>query len=517
MRRQWIAGALAALALLSGCTTPRSSEAPGAAGEAAVPLRETPPRNIIVMISDGAGYSTLRATRLWTGKPMGVDTGGWRHAPVTVAPLSTRNAPLPAPEGLAQDPAVAFDAARSCDATRVEGVRGGLYGLTLSYPRGFGGYDWHRDSAPDSANTMSALMTGVVSYNNAINVDGAGRPVRTLAQAARESGRAVGVVTTAQVSDATPAAGGGAHAVARSMRREIAAQLFGSGLLTVLGGAGNPDWTDDATSRAEPRHDWIGADTWAALKAGAPVGGPEGPRWTLVEEAQAIRDLGAGRAPLPDRLAMVPHAFDGVQQYRGGGLGPSTEAPFATPLLPGQPALVDMALAALRRLDREPGGFLLVIEESNTDRAAHANNLGRTIEARLSFEETLAATLRWLASRESRASLADTLIVVTADHDHLLLGPDAARIPFQPVQPDGPDDDRLPDHRWLWNGHSNLPVPLFVRGPGAGRVLAATADGRRLSGRDRQGPMVCPTPRALLAQPAVGRALIALTEAPRRR
>jgi alkaline phosphatase len=498
-----VAGLLALLLALDG--------APAAAAD-------RPPRNIIVMISDGAGYSTLRATRLWSGRPLAVDAPGWRHAPMVVAPLSTRNAPLPAPEGLAQDPAVAFDPARACDATPVPGSVGGLYGLTLSYPRAFAGYDWHRDSAPDSANTMSALMTGVRSYNNAINVDGTGAPLRTLAQAAAASGRAVGVVTTSAVSDATPAAGGGAHNVRRTNRREIAAELFGSGLLTVMGGAGNPDWTDDATPRAEPRHDWIGAETWAALKASQPVGAPDGPVWTLVEDAQSVRAIAAGRAPVPERLAMVIRAFEGAQQYRGGGLAPSTDAPFATPLVAAQPALADMALAAARRLDRARGGFLLVVEESNTDRAAHANNLGRVIEARLSFEETLRRLLAWLDAPGSRASRADTLILVTADHDHLLLGPQGDRQAFQPVQPDGPDADRLPDHQWLWNGHSNLPVPLFVRGPGARAVLRATPGPAPVRARTpaRRVALACPLPAAMLDQPLVGRALLALVDAPRR-
>ena len=386
--------ALAALLLLAGCAAPQRAATPRP--DAATPAAGGAPRNVIVMVSDGAGYSTLRATRLWSGKPLAVDERGWAHAPMVVAQLSTRNQPLPAPEGLEQDPAVAFDPARSCDTTPVEGTVGGLYGLTRAFPRGFAGYDWHRASAPDSANTMSALMTGVRSYNNAINVDGTGAPLRALAQAAVASGRAVGVVTTAALSDATPAAGGGAHNVRRSNRREIAAELFGAGLLSVIGGAGNPDWTDDATPRAERNHGWIGPDTWTPLKAGAPVGAPGGPVWTLVEDADAIRALAAGRTPAPERLAMVVRAHEGAQQYRGGGLGPSTDAPFATPLVAGQPALADLALAAARRLDRADGGFLLVIEESNTDRAAHANNLGRVIEARLSFEDTLRAVLAWL-------------------------------------------------------------------------------------------------------------------------
>jgi alkaline phosphatase len=487
---------LVALAL-AGCATPRP------------PQTEAQPRNMILFISDGAGYSALRATRLWQDKPLTVDTAGFRHAPMAVSQLSTRNKPLPAPEGLAQDPDLEFSSARACDPTPVPGETPALYGRGTSFPRGFAGYEWNRRTAPDSANTMSALMTGVRSYNNAINVNGAGEPLKTLAAMMAETGRAVGVVTTASISDATPGSGGGAHAASRAMRPEIAAQMFGEGLLMVIGGAGNPDWTNDATRRDTPSHSWVGAETWSSLKAGLPVG-KKAVRWSLVEDADTIRALGAGKAALPDRLAMMAKASEGLQQYRGA-LEPGTEAPFATPLLREQPMLKDMALAALRRLDREKGGFFLVIEESNTDRASHANNLGRVIEARLAFEETVAAVLSFVDSKDSRATTRDTLVLVTADHDHLLFGPDSATVPFQPVRPDGPDADTLPDHRWLGNSHSNFAVPLFVKGPGADRILAARIDG--VSGLI-DAPMqdgACPV-GPVLDQAAVGRALLALAK-----
>ncbi|WP_448586038.1 alkaline phosphatase [Thermaurantiacus sp.] len=487
---------LVAAAVLAGCATrPPSSVA------------EAPPKNIIVMISDGAGYAALRATRLWAGKPLAVEDPAFLHAPMAVTQLSTRNQPVPAPEGLAQDPELVFTPGRACDATPVPGETPALYGLNMRYPNGFQGYVWNRRTAPDSANTMSALMTGVRSYTNAINVDGTGAPLRTLAQAAAASGRAVGVVTTASISDATPAAGAGAHAPSRAMRAEIAAQMFGNGRAVVIAGAGNPDWTNDATPAARPTYAWIGRETWQALKAGLPVP-PANVRWTLIEEAEPVRAMAAGAEPVPERLAVVAKAVEGTQQYRGG-LGPSTDPPFATPLLAAQPALADMAVAALRRLEREPGGFFLVIEESNTDRASHANNLGRVIEARLAFEAAIERVVAHLGPR-----MAETLLVVTSDHDHLLTGPEGARVAFQPVEDRGAGV--LPGHRWLGNGHSNLPVPLFVRGPGAKRLLAATDGGPVADGRAPVPPAACPVTGPVLDQAAVGRALLALVDAPRR-
>jgi alkaline phosphatase len=56
----------------------------------------------------------------------------------------------------------------------------------------------------------------------------------------------------------------------------------------------------------------------------------------------------------------------------------------------------------------------------------------------------------------------ETLLVVTADHDHLLWGPNADAVAFDPLADRGPG--RLPGHRWLGTGHSNALVPLFARG-----------------------------------------------------
>ncbi|MFQ3594871.1 MAG: alkaline phosphatase [Sphingomonadaceae bacterium] len=492
---------LAAAALLAGCATVSPADRPTDA-------RERAPRNIIVMIADGSGYSSIRATRFWSGAPLAVDSPDFLHAPMAVSQLSTRNQPVAGPEGLAQTPDMEWDRTRGCSATPLEGEVPALYGMGIAYPRGFVGYEWNRITAPDSANTMSALMTGVRSYNNAINVDGNGRPQTSLARIAHETGRAVGIVTTSAIADATPAAAGGAHSVSRALRNEITAQLFGRGEVTLIAGAGNPDWTDDATRRDKPDHRWFSPETWAQVKAGAPVGGPQGPRWTLVEDADAVRAMAAGTVAVPARLAAIVKAFEGVQQYRGG-IGPSTDEPFATPLLADQPSLADMTRSALRRLDGAGAGFFLMVEESNTDRASHANNLGRVIEARLAFEDAVRAVVSHVSDTSTAASWNNTLLIVTADHDHLLFGPDGATIAFQPVADSG--KGRLPAHRWLGNGHSNLPVPLFVRGAGAGVVLSATLGGEQLDGRAAPPATPCEWQGPVLDQAMVGRALLQLS------
>ena len=69
----------------------------------------------------------------------------------------------------------------------------------------------------DSAAGATAFASGVRSFNGAVGVDAQGRAVPTLLEHARRAGKATGLVTTAQVTDATPAAFG-AHVRDRASR-----------------------------------------------------------------------------------------------------------------------------------------------------------------------------------------------------------------------------------------------------------------------------------------------------------
>src|SRR5690606_14450748 len=64
------------------------------------------------------------------------------------------------------------------------------------------------DVVTDSAAGATAFATGVRSYNGAVGVDVDGKPVTSLLERAKKAGKATGLVTTSQVTDATPASFG---------------------------------------------------------------------------------------------------------------------------------------------------------------------------------------------------------------------------------------------------------------------------------------------------------------------
>ena len=76
--------------------------------------------------------------------------------------------------------------------------REGALGLLITSP--LGAY------ITDSAAAGSALATGFKVANGAVAVAPDGQPLRTLMQAAKAGGKRIGLVTTATVHDATPAA-----------------------------------------------------------------------------------------------------------------------------------------------------------------------------------------------------------------------------------------------------------------------------------------------------------------------
>ena len=144
----WLRAALAVVALaLTGCAST------GETGAAAV----RSPKNIIIMLADGAA-------------PVQWDFGRYSSAVLRRQPFATTD--------------VVF--------------REGALGLLSTHP--------HDAYITDSAAAASAMAPGSKVANGAVSVAPDGKPLRTVMQAARAAGKRIGLVTTATVYDATPAA-----------------------------------------------------------------------------------------------------------------------------------------------------------------------------------------------------------------------------------------------------------------------------------------------------------------------
>jgi len=468
------------------------------------------PRNVILMIADGAGYNTWEATAMYLGNRgrQFHDAPGWVRMGVSTHALRDVSGVGVSPEhGLTQHPSLVYDPVRAWDTTRVEGAQG-------KYPYFFAGYRWLRH-APDSACTATALVAGKKTYEGAINVDGNGKPIEeTLAWLAHRAGRRVGTVSSVPFNHATPAAAGGAHAADRWNYCAIAWEMLTTPVLDLIAGAGNPEF-DNNGRPIERELERIYRDVgerriWDALtgrkriEVGDPVCAPAEAepsaqaetrtatraeievleRWVLKQSKTEIE--AARNGATPDKLILLPQVgrfgyWGGgppdphypvvrtsggtLQQERGSRADPMHTAPGDDPLIPTVPTLKTLTVAALNALDDDPDGFFLHVEWGAVDWAMHSNQLGRTIEEMIDFEQAVLAVIEWV---EAHDGWERTLLVVTADHDHLLAGPQSDKIPFQPLQDNGPG--RLPSHKWHSNGHSNHLVPVFARGAGTERL-----------------------------------------------
>ncbi len=391
------------------------------------------PRNLILMIADGAGYDHFRAASYHaTGR--GEAQAFWRF-PVLVA-MSVY------PAGGHYDPELAW----SSEA-------------------------WLGDDVTGSAASITALTTGVKTHNKRLCVGPDGERLATMTERLEASGRATGVVSSVMFAHATPAG----FAISHPVRKEyatIARKMLAESAIDVIMGPGHPLFDDDGRRVRTPDYRLVGGpDAWRSLMAGelgadADADGRPDP-WTVVESREAFVRL-AGEGEPPTRVLGLPRVRETLQEQRGGD---ADEDAFAVPLTAGIPTLAEMSRAALNVLVRHDGGFGVMIEGGAVDWASHDRSPGRMIEEQRDFDLAVEAVIDWL---DEQALWDETLLIVTSDHEcgHLC-GPEGdGAIPAVAASARG----EMPAMEFRTGKHTHALVPLFARGVGAGGLLELADD-----------------------------------------
>ncbi len=319
-------------------------------------------RNVILFNADGNGVGTNYAIRLFAGQQAG---------------------------GLGDDHVLPYEAFPNMALVKTYTVNG---------------------QTPDSAPTASAMLTGVKSKNTMINVDGdvavgdcanlPGNELTTLTQIADQMGKSVGVISTARLTHATPAA---AYAVTANRdweddsllpegcdtQKDIAAQLFDAmeaGLIDLAMGGGRQhflptDVTDDE-GRTGNRTD--GRNLVEEITA---LGG----QYAWNDEGFAALEAGDGPVLGLFEASHMQYEYDRT----------------------GEPSLAEMTSAAIERLSANEEGYFLSIEAGRVDHANHAGNLHRVLTDGVAFAEAVQTAIDMVDDT-------DTLILVTADHEHAI-------------------------------------------------------------------------------------------------
>jgi len=354
-------------------------------------IRTGPAKNVILLIGDGMGVSTLTAARILEGQKRG-ESGEENR-------LSFEDFPFSA--------------------------------LSKTYSA--------NQQTSDSAPTMSAIVTGVKTNEGTLSVNKnivhadfrtvAGNETKTLLEYAEESGRSTGVVTTTRVTHATPGACY-AHTADRDwesdydMKRlgdantrngnvemakrhldaynakfpDIARQLieskYGDGV-DVAFGAGRskfiPNTKPDPINPKEKGERTDGRDLtqeWISKRAAS----------TVVYNKQQL----AAIDPRKTKHVLGLFARENMQY----------EADRSTKQ-PNEPSLTEMTTKAIDVLSQNKKGFFLMVEAGRIDQAHHEGNAYRALVDTVELSNAVRAAT-------AKVNLDDTLIIVTADHSHAM-------------------------------------------------------------------------------------------------
>lgn len=285
-----------------------------------------------------------------------------------------------------------------------------------------------RSPLTDSAAAATAMATGVKTDNGNIGIDVNENPLPTILEQAQDLGWAVGLVTTVQVTHATPAAFA-AHVTDRNNYTQIAIQIMDHQVDVLLGGG-----EDDFLSSSER-----GCYAGNGLQ-------PDGA--SLVDQA-----VSSGYVYVCTRDAFLSIDVLATKKLLGLFGGDGMAAPF-------QPSLAEMTKTAIEILSQDPEGFFLMVEAGQIDWAGHDNEAEDILQFTVGFDTAITEGLLYAVGEPN------SLLIVTADHETggMSLNLDGSGS----FREDGPFT--MPDGTEFWvdwevGGHTPIDVPLTAQGP----------------------------------------------------
>lgn len=330
-------------------------------------------KNVIIFVGDGMSVPTMTAARIFAGQKKSVDGESNKLAFEELLPYS------------------AFSKTYTHDA-----------------------------QVADSAPTATAMVSGVKAANGTIGVNQntkyedcstvAGNEVTTIFEQAERAGLSTGVVSTARITHATPAA-----AYAKTANRDIendsqikeandqgckdiASQLIdwpaGNGFEVLLGGGRSNFMLE---SQADPE---------AADKTGSRKDGRD-----LIKEWQTKNTDGA--------YVWNKAEFDAVDPAKSNrifGLFERSHMQYEADRAEdkaGEPSLAEMTTKAIDLLSKNQDGFVLMVEAGRIDHGNHAGNAYRALEDTVALSDAVKAAY-------DKVNPEETLIITTADHSHVL-------------------------------------------------------------------------------------------------
>jgi alkaline phosphatase len=268
--------------------------------------------------------------------------------------------------------------------------------------------DFEPEYVTDSASSATAWASGVKTYNAALGVDAKAAVVPTVMEQAKDEGYRTGNVSTAEITDATPAS-----QVSHVLLRGCQGPSYSATTCqntAVTGGVALP--TSDV--RVTPVAEQIARNGTADVILGGGLS-----RFDAADEkallAQGYDVLGS---PTTQTVA-TRSDLAGARSGKVFGLfnrGNLTIEKFKqeNPKAPqaAEPTLPEMTRKAISLLHRNRGkGFFLQVEGALIDKRSHANDAAQTLEEIKAFDDAVQVAVDF-ARRDQH-----TLVIVTADHE----------------------------------------------------------------------------------------------------
>ncbi|NDW16081.1 alkaline phosphatase [Alteromonas genovensis] len=342
-------------------------------------------KNVILFVGDGMGISTVTAARILDGQMKGLE---------------------------GEENQLSFDAFP-------------FSGLSKTY---------NVDAqTPDSAGTMTAMMSGIKTDVGVIGVDEdiergdcstvAGNELVTALELAEIAGKSTGIISTARITHATPAA---TYAKSADRNWEDISDMPEAAVT-----AGCSDIADQLINfeaNLEAKFDGLDVDGIEVVMGGGRRHFlPRDPAFNSPDAASSTegdrtdgRDLTAEWQSLYTNGVYVfdQSGFDGLDTEtteRVFGLFNESHMQYEADRgndIAGEPSVAEMTSAAIKVLDNNDEGFFLMVESGRIDHAHHAGNAYGALHDTIAFAEAVAAA-------DELTNDEDTLIIVTADHGHV--------------------------------------------------------------------------------------------------
>ena len=267
--------------------------------------------------------------------------------------------------------------------------------------------DFSPNYVTDSASAATAWSSGVKTYNAALGVDAKGTTVPTMMEFAKRAGLRTGNVSTAEITDATPA-GQMSHALLRGCQGP--AYSAAACQNTAVTGSELP--TSDV--RVTPIADQIARNNTADVILGGGLA-----RFDAADEA-ALESNGYDVLGSPAGQTVATRsdlAATGATKVFGlFNKGNLTIEKFKRehPAAPQsqEPSVAEMTRKAITLLQQgNRSGFYLQVEGALIDKRSHANDAAQALEETKAFDEAVRV------AQEFARQDGHTLVIVTADHE----------------------------------------------------------------------------------------------------